>query len=98
MGLVGRYHNRYIDDLKEHLLDMLSRDLSTLRRDEEISLAILLGEIRCGRLPELWDAWRQGRALPADTPFSLDLLIGQILSLIDPPRPITRSLRCLPCV
>ena len=59
--------------------------LSTLRRDEEISLAILLGEIRCGRLPELWDAWRQGRALPADTPFSLDLLIGQILSLIDPP-------------
>ena len=32
-----------------------------------------------------WQGVFQGRALPVDTPCSPDLLIGQILSLIDPP-------------
>ena len=90
MGLAGSYHDRYIDDLEEHLLYLLSRDLSALSPEDGMSLAIILGEICCGRLPELWNAWLQGRALPADTPFSPDHLIDEVLSLIDPPgRPPT---------
>ena len=85
MGLAGSYHDRYIDDLKEYLLYLLSRDMSTLSPEDGMSLAIILGEICCGRLPELWNAWLQGRALPADTPFSPDHLIDEVLSLIDPP-------------
>ena len=85
MGLAGSYHDRYIDDLKEYLLYLLSRDMSTLSPEEGMSLAIILGEICCGRLPELWNAWLQGHALPADTPFSPDHLIDEVLSLIDPP-------------
>lgn len=84
MGLTGSYHKRYINDLRKHLLDMLSRDPSTLGAEEEKSFAILLTEICCGRLPELENTWQQGRALPADTPFSPDLLIDEILSLIMP--------------
>ena len=84
IGLAGSYHDRYIDDLKEHLLYLLSRDMSTLNREERTPLAIILGEICCGRLPDLWDTWLQGRALPADTPFSPDYLIDEVLSLIDP--------------
>ena len=83
-SLTAGYWGQYIDDLKEYLLDMLSGDLTTASRFDRQTLAILLTEICCGRSPELWDTWRQGHTLPADTGFSPGPLVDEILSILRP--------------
>ena len=73
--------NQYIDDLEEYLLGRLSCGLTTAGWDS-FPIAALLTEICCGRFPDLWDTWRQGHSLPADTEFSPGPLVDEITSLI----------------
>lgn len=64
------------------MLAMLSRSLTTISELDIEALAILLTEICCGRSPELWDTWRQGHGLSADTVFLPGLLIDDIASMV----------------
>ena len=61
---------------------MLSKDLDTIDPVGTQAWAILLTEICCGRSHELWDTWRQGRALPANTVFSPAPLVDEIASIV----------------
>lgn len=81
--LAADHRDQYIDGLKEFLLDALSRDLLPIEDLLEAqALAGLLTEICCGRLPDLWDTWRQRHALPADTEFSPGPLVDKIVSTV----------------
>ena len=91
-GLNADYHDQYIDDLKEYLLDMLSRDLATVGWDDRQALAVLLTKICCGRSRELWDTWRQRHTLPADMGFSPGPLVDEILSILQPWPPKQESI------